>query len=178
MRRPTLLASLVFIGLLSFGSSAAASDLEVSVGGGAGYNFELEAPLVALEARLTYPMVEAIDLGLQLQGNYFFTDQFEAFGSTFRSTILQFDLNLLAHIDLDVVTPYAGLGPAIVHTRARATSSNNNTWASSESTDMGFNFVVGVIINSPFNPFVQARATMLDGNTSVSAMVGILYTLN
>ena len=179
MRRAALLTGLIFA-LLSLGAgSAAASDLEVTVGGGAGYQFELEAPLVLLEARAAYPLVDAVDLAVQLQGNYFFVDQYEFLGATFRSTILQFDLNLLAHLDLDtVVIPYLGLGPALVHARARATSSNNNTIGSSESTDMGFNFVVGLMINSPFNPFVQARATMLDGETSISVMGGISVRVN
>lgn len=178
--RTSALFTLLFLplfGLLA-PSTAAAQEQEATLGAVLGYEFELEAPLVGIDARYIHGISDLIGLGVQLQGNYFFTDSFEFLGATVRTTLLQFDLNLLAEMRFEgVLRPYVGAGPALLHARTRATSGNNNTFASSETTDMGFNVVLGTsFVLDQVRPFVQVRATAQE-ETYLSAMVGASFVL-
>lgn len=177
MRRSKLFLALVFFALFNLTSVSSAWASEFSVGGVLGYQFELEAPLVGLDARYSINVAPSVDLVVQTQGNYFFLDSAEVLGATARSTVLQFDLDLLAKINLDIpLAPYGGAGPALVHSRSSVTS-GDSTLSSTTNTDMGFNAIFGASLElGDIRPYGQLRVTFLDG-TSVSLMLGLNFVV-
>ena len=178
---PCLPFFVAIVSVLSMVSAPAAAEPDgeawASVGAVLGYDLDREAPLVGIDGRYAHPVAPMADVIVQLQGNYFFVDSVEFFGATGSGAILQFDLNVLAGIDLSLLNPYAGLGAALIHTRSRITS-GDTVLSSSSRYDMGLNLIAGGVlrIDGPIRPFAQFRATIRDGSSS-SIMLGVIYTL-
>lgn len=149
---------------------------EAHAGLALGYRFDLEEPSLGLDGRFFYQLNERIALGVQLQAHYYLIGSTEILGATARTTALQFDLNLLAQLNLDtLIEPYAGIGPALVYSANRISDSSNNTLSSSSDTDMGFNLVLGTSLDlDDFSPFVQFRATFQQ-ETASAAILGLTY---
>lgn len=149
---------------------------QISAGAVLGYNFDLEAPLIGIDARFQQPLMPSVDLLIEGQGNYYFLDSAEVFGATASSTLLQFDLTLGARLNLDLpVGPYLLVGPALIHARSSVTS-GDSTLSSSSETQMGFNAILGTDIDlgAAVTPYAQMRATFLEG-TALSMMLGVNY---
>ncbi len=179
MRRLSFLPLLLTLTIaLSTVSSTAAAESEASVGAVLGYNLDLEYPLAGIDARYAHPVAPMVDVSVQFQANYYFTDSVQILGATSRSTLLQFDLNLLASIDLSLISPYVGVGPALLHNRTRVTSGDTEI-SSSTSTDTGLNVVAGAALklDGPIRPFAQFRSTFRDGSAA-SIMLGVNFVLN
>ena len=173
------------VSILLLGAEAGASEdaasqqLEgVSLGAVGGYNPDLEAPLLGVEGRFTFYAAPRVPLSIQPGFNYFFMGSSEFLGATARTTLLQFEVNALVNLELDApVTPYAGVGPAMIYVQS-SVSSSQGTWSSESNTDLGFNLLAGAAfeLDGPLRPFGQFRVTFLEGN-SMSLMVGLSYVL-
>ena len=179
MHRSKMLCVLVVLMVGGFSSQAAASEGALSVGAEVGYHFELEEPLIGVNARYDFGAAPAVDLGVQGDLNYYFLGSSEFLGATLRSTVVQFDLNVLATANLDlIVAPYIGLGAALLY-RSTSLESGDNVISSESSSDLGANLLGGVALelDGIVRPFGQMRMTFLDGETALSLMVGLNVTV-
>lgn len=134
-----------------------------TVGGFFGYDFEVEDPFLALDARFTFDVAPNIAVSFNPAFNYFFMSEREVLFGTIDPTLLQFDLNALGHLIIDgPVEPYFGLGLAIQHARIDAEAFGEEDHDS--ETEPGLNVVVGteVDIEGPIVPFAQLRVTISD----------------
>lgn len=176
MPSPRIAACVLSFLFVTTASLAVGHANEGSVGGVLGYQFDLEAPLLGIDARYSHGVADSVDLLVQGQGNYFFLDSQEAFGTSVDATVLQFDVTVGGQLAMDwPVAPYAGIGPALVHSNTTVRSGDREV-SSESTTDMGFNTIFGaaLILEPPIRPFAQLRVTFLDGTTA-SLLMGVNY---
>ncbi|RDV36253.1 hypothetical protein DV096_20250 [Bradymonadaceae bacterium TMQ3] len=148
-----------------------------SVGVMAGYDFDREFPLLGIDGRFTFAVAPQVAISVNPALSYFFTGSSELFGARARTTLLQFDVNALAHLALDaVVTPYLGGGLAVIYVDSRVLDSNDNVITSSDDTFTAANLLVGATFDtgSELVPYLQGRMTF-DEESVFSLMVGLNY---
>lgn len=179
MSRFSSLSILICLLLLAFSTPALAQSKSSvpprTLGIAAGYNFDSEDPLLGLDARFVVYETDLVAFSLNPHLNYFFVPSSSLLGLTSRTTFIQADLNALAHLRLDApVTPFAGIGGAILYRRVSISDSQGNNAARDAATNPGFNIVVGstVDLDGPISPFLQLRLTFWEDHQSASAMVG------
>lgn len=163
--------------VLSSAASAQAQSTDPisgAVGLSGGYNFDVEVPLVGVDALFTFQGM-AVPLSIHPSFNYFFVESQEFLGVEFTTTLMQFDLNAIAHLPLlSLVTPFMGAGMAMLYTKTSL--SGFNSTSSETETDFGANFLAGFALNlgPAIEPFAQLRLTLLDGS-SVSFAMGVRF---
>ncbi|TXD33591.1 hypothetical protein FRC98_20395 [Lujinxingia vulgaris] len=148
-----------------------------SVGVMAGYDFDREFPLLGLDGRFTFAVAPQVAISVNPALSYFFTGSSEFFGARSETTLLQFDVNALAHLALDaVVTPYLGGGLAIIYADSRVVDSSGDVIASEDDTAAAGNLLVGATFDtgSELVPYLQGRLTF-DEASVFSVMVGLNY---
>lgn len=148
-----------------------------SVGVMAGYDFDREFPLLGIDGRFTFAVAPQVAISVNPALSYFFTGSSEFFGARSETTLLQFDVNALAHLALDaVVTPYLGGGLAIIYVDSRVLNSNDEVIASEDDTAAAGNLLVGATFDtgSELVPYLQGRLTF-DEESVFSVMVGLNY---
>lgn len=153
---------------------------KMSAGIVAGYNFDAEAPLLGLDARLMVYEMESVAFSINPRFDYYFVSSSTFLGLTTRTTLLQVEVNALAHIVLSApLTPFAGIGGAMLYQRATVSDRNGNHASRDARTFPGFNLIAGTTfdLSGPLTPFAQFRLTFGDTRNAASLMVGATFAL-